>query len=111
LPGRVRRWSSRAAPEIRAAAEDADGVLLTIDRIGTFQDAIRVIEVSVDEPVLVVDLNAADLDDGDYEVTATATSSGSKPKTISTTRLRLRSGDAVSRAHHDDPALARSTGS
>lgn len=107
LPGRVRRWSSRAAPEVRAAGEDIDGMRVTVDRVGTFQDVSRVLEQDSDEPFLLVDLQRLSLSDGDYEITAVEMSKTSKPRTLNTTRLRLRSGSNPNPAPRDQAPLAR----
>lgn len=107
LPGRIRRWSSRAAPELRVTAEDVDAIWVTIDRVGTFRESVRVLETELSEPVLLLNLQNADLADGDYEVTATGMS-GSKRRQLSSSRLRLRSGDARNPVPRSAPPLVHS---
>lgn len=92
LPGRIRRWSSRAAPELRAAAEDVDAIRVTVERVGTFQETVRVLDIQVHEPTLLLDLRNVDLADGDYDVIAIGLL-GSGSRTLNSGRLRLRSAD------------------
>ena len=111
LPGRIRRWSSRAAPEVRAAAEGVDRMTVTIDRVAAFQGITRVVDRKTDEPFLLVDLQDLNLEDGDYEVTTATSSSTTTARTLNTMRLRLRSGshpnpiarDAAPLVHPCDP--------
>lgn len=110
LPGRVRRWSSRAAPEIRAAGEDIGGLRLTIDRVGAFQEATRVLDQSSGEPFVLVDLRETGLSDGDYEIAVTSAGIGSRPRLLNTARLRLRSGTTVNPTPRGEPPLARAAG-
>lgn len=105
LPGRIRRWSSRAAPEIRAAADNVDAIRLTIERVGTFQDRVEVFEEEVAEPVLLVDLQTVGLADGDYDIVAMGVSN-SKSRTLNNSRLRLRSADSPNPVPTGRPALA-----
>ena len=94
LPGRIRRWSSLAPPEIRAASEEAAGIAISVEPVGAFQQAAKVLEVETDEPAVVIPLSTEHLSDGDYDVSAQVAEVGSsRRQPLDTMRLRLRSAD------------------
>jgi hypothetical protein len=94
LPGRVRRWSALAPPEVRVAAADAAGLTIRVERVGAFEKQVLELERSFGEPFAVVDLSEAGLRDGDYEVTVTTRPLRTAKLQKLTARLRLRSADA-----------------
>jgi hypothetical protein len=107
LPGRVRRWSSLAPPEVRAVSEEATEIAIKIDRVGVFQQSVTVLEQQGEAPALIP-LSSAMLADGDYEITAADVDAGHrKPKAINVLRLRLRSGDEPNPLASHLPQLAR----
>src|SRR5262249_52178786 len=106
LPGRVRRWSTLAPPEVRVAAEDAAGLTIRVERIGAFEKQVLELERSLDEPFAVVSLSEAELRDGDYEVTVTTSPIASAKVQKLTTRLRLRSADASNPRPSTNPPIA-----
>jgi hypothetical protein len=94
LPGRIRRWSSLVPPEIRAASEEAAGITISVEQVGAFQHAEKVLEVQADAPAVMFALSDVHLPDGDYDVSAEVAEVGSsRRRPLNTTRLRLRSAD------------------
>ena len=94
IPGRVRRWSAASPPEVRIIDEQAARLRLSL--LGSEGDGGQEAEKltlsswSSEEPLLVVDLAAEGLDEGDYELVVHR--DGEK-KPTARAMLRLRSGD------------------
>lgn len=99
LPGRVRRWSSLAAPEFRIVTTDSERLDIEIRQVRTLTEPAATLEQSLAGPAAAVDLNALCLPDGDYElrVSAGGASSVRRP-TLDVARLRLRSADVPNSA-------------
>ena len=94
LPGRIRRWSSLAPPEIRAVCEDAASIRITIEAVGAFQQSAKVLEVDADTPAVVIASTDLNFPAGDYDVGASVAEAGSsRRRPLSSVRLRLRSAD------------------
>ena len=94
LPGRLRRWSTLAPPEVRVAADQAEEICIRIERVETFLETADSHSWVFPGSVALVDLADLHLKDGDYEIAATSTEPGAKkPRSIGTSRLRLRSAD------------------
>jgi hypothetical protein len=109
LPGRVRRWSSLAPPEIRVAAQGADHVSVRVERAATFQARVVELEREFLEPVAILPLDEARLEDGDYEIVASSANGDSaKGQSLGAVRMRLRSGDKESALPTHEAPLARS---
>lgn len=96
LPGRLRRWSSLAPPEIRVAVDGAEAVEVVVARVGREHDEVTLIERRVDQAAVVVPLLDAGLPDGDYDVRANAITGNGRSQVRHVIRLRLRSGSAPS---------------
>ena len=89
LPGGLRKWSSLDPPEIRAMAQNATALSVTLDSVGEASGAPGLPHTwTSDEPALVADIKALALPDGDYEV-----SLRDGRKTVQQSILRLRSSD------------------
>ena len=93
IPGRVRRWSVDSPPEVRVIDEQATRLRLSL--LGSEGEGGEVGERTLsswssEEPLLVVDLAAEGLDEGDYELVVHR--DGEKKPTARAS-LRLRSGD------------------
>lgn len=94
LPGRVRRWSSLAAPELRIATTDAQRLDVVIRQVRTFAEDLDQLQQTLTGPVALLDLNVLGLPDGDYEIRVAAGAAGrATPPPLDVARLRLRSAD------------------
>ena len=93
LPGRVRKWSTRRPPEIRAVAAEADTMTISIYDLSG-DDRVLLERWSEPSQAGVVSLEDVQLEDGDYdvEVSVRAAQAG-KDEVISQSTLRLRSAD------------------
>ena len=89
LPGGLRKWSSLDPPEIRAMAQNATALSVTLDSVGEASGTPGLPHTwTSDEPALVADIKALALPDGDYEV-----SLRDGRKLVQQSILRLRSSD------------------
>ena len=89
LPGGLRKWSSLDPPEIRAMAQSATALSVTLDSMSEASGAPSVPHTwTSDEPTLVADIKGLTLPDGDYEVSLL-----DGRKTVQQSILRLRSSD------------------
>ena len=89
LPGRLRKWSSLAPPEVRAVASGASSVAVQVDRGSRVGD--QVLRVDADGDVVLVPLEEHGLQDGEYLVSLFV-DGADRPE--ATTQLRLRSADS-----------------
>ena len=89
LPGGLRKWSSLDPPEIRAMAQNATALSVTLESAGAAGGTPGLPHTwTSDEPALVADVKALALPDGDYEVSLL-----DGRKTVQQSILRLRSSD------------------
>lgn len=88
MPGKIRRWSMLRPPEIRAVAEDARKVRVTITELAEERTLLE--ERETEGEILVVSLNEVALKDGNYEIEMFLNSDAQATKA---TTLRLRSAD------------------
>ena len=89
LPGGLRKWSSLDPPEIRAVVQGAVGMSVTLDSVHEEKGTPGLPHTwTSDEPMLVADINALALTDGDYEVSLL-----DGGKTVQQSILRLRSSN------------------
>lgn len=94
LPGRVRRWSSLAAPELRIATTDAQHLDIEIRQVRALADHLHPLQQTLTGPAALLDLNILALPDGDYEIRVAASSAGQvRPSRLDVARLGLRSAD------------------
>lgn len=88
MPGNIRRWSRLRPPEIRAVAEGADEVRITLSELG---EATTLLEDWTEQgSVLVRPLTELSLADGNYEILLFPNGETSP---IASSTLRLRSAD------------------
>lgn len=93
LPGRVRKWSSLRPPEIRAAVAEAESLTVSLYDLSG-DDRLLLERWTEPSQAMVVALDDADLDDGDYDVElAVRAGKSAKEEVISQSTLRLRSAD------------------
>ena len=89
LPGGLRKWSSLDPPEIRAVIQSAAAISVTLDSAHEEERTSGLPHTwTSDEPMLVADIKALALADGDYEVSLL-----DGGKTVQQSILRLRSSD------------------
>ena len=88
MPGKIRKWSSLAPPEIRAAVSEADYMTISLTEIGEEKTLLE--EWTDSTAAMVVPLAEMALEDGDYEVVLAVNGEAVTQQT-----LRLRSGDTV----------------
>lgn len=94
LPGRVVRWSSLVAPELRVVTTDAARLDIEIRQVRPLAEPVSDLAQSLAGPVASVDLSRLGLPDGDYEVrVSTRTSMSTRPSLLDLAHLRLRSAD------------------
>lgn len=89
IPSRVRKWSSLAAPEIRASVGSVDSLKVVLTRI---EDESEVGAWESREGSLIVSLKSLGLEDGDYLASLFA---GAAKSPIQQVTVRLRSADSV----------------
>jgi len=93
LPGRVRRWSSLAAPELRIATTDAQRLDIEIRQVRELADHLQPnpLRQTLTGPAALLDLNVLALPDGDYEILVAAGAAGqARPSTLDVARLLTR---------------------
>ena len=88
MPGNIRRWSGLRPPEIRAVAEGADEVRVTLSELG--EETTLLEDWTEQGSVLVRPLTELSLTDGNYEVLLYPNGETSP---IASSTLRLRSAD------------------
>jgi len=103
LPGRLRRWSSLAPPELLATGYPAgDAVHVEVTALRS-ADTTGAADRTIESPVAVLALAEFELPDGDYEIAVRAAGR----KEADQIRLRLRSADFVSRLPRPELPLVR----
>jgi hypothetical protein len=108
LPGRVRRWSSLAPPELRVAAEGAIAIDVLVERVATFEGTTPVFHKAFRDQAAILSLAEVGLEDADYEINVETTEAGSsKRQRLNSARLRLRSADHPNLIPSTSPNLAR----
>ena len=108
LPGHVRRFSTLAPPEVRAAAEDATSISLEVSQVRTIGSSVDQVTQTFMGSAAVLCLADLGLPDGDYEIVATRNRPGSN-EPLDRLRLRLRSADQVNPAPQLHPPLRESS--
>ena len=88
MPGNIRRWSRLRPPEIRAVAEGAETVRVTLSELG--ESTILLEDWTEKGPVLVRSLTELSLTDGNYEIQLFP---NGETTPIASSTLRLRSAD------------------
>lgn len=91
LPGRLRKWSSLAPPEVVALAAGASTVTVRIFEGSRLAPEDELVRESFDGELGILALEAHELDDGEYTV---AMYVGAERRPSSTATLRLRSADS-----------------
>lgn len=101
IPSRVRKWSTLAPPEIRAAVESAESLRLRLTRVdmtaGDDEQEQTVGDWTSEGGALVVDLRQEGLPTGDYSAELF---SGNSRTPVQRTTIRLRSADQVDPGWH-----------
>lgn len=96
LPGRVRRWSSVAPPEVRAVVAEP-GLAVTLHRTDDVLEPKRLVHAwASTSTALTAPLADLELEDGDYELSLTVPASRAP---VAQRRVRLRSSKTVDTAH------------
>jgi hypothetical protein len=89
LPGGLRKWSSLDPPEIRTVVQNATALSVILDSVHEASGASGLPHTwTADEPMLVADIEALALPDGDYEVSVQ-----DRGQILQQSILRLRSSD------------------
>lgn len=110
LPGRLRRWSSLAPPELLVTGYPAGAAVhIEITPLRS-AEATGVVKRTIESPVAVLALAEAQLPDGDFEIAVSQgdpSGKGGNRKETDQIRLRLRSADSVSRLPRPESPLIR----
>lgn len=93
LPGRVRRWSSLAPPELRIVSDQAQRLQVSVRQTRALGGSQAQLDQALTGPAAVIDLAYLGLSDGDYEIRVDAGSATGKLAPLGQAVLRLRSGD------------------
>lgn len=91
LPGRLRKWSSLAPPEVVALASGASRVTVKVFEGSRLAPEDELVSESSESELTIVSVESHDLDDGEYTV---AMYVDSEKRPSSTATLRLRSADS-----------------
>ena len=107
LPGRVRRWSSLAAPEIRVVTEDAESIAIVVTQTRAVGDEVSAVERVLPGRVALLPLADLGLSDGDYDIEAFAVV-GAERRRLDAQHVRLRSASAPNPVPAPQPPLGHS---
>ncbi|MGB3762194.1 MAG: hypothetical protein WA966_03155, partial [Ornithinimicrobium sp.] len=91
LPGRLRKWSSLAPPEVVALASGASRVTVKVFEGSRLAPEDELVSESSEGELTIVSVESHDLDDGEYTV---AMYVDSEKRPSSTATMRLRSADS-----------------
>lgn len=91
LPGRLRKWSALAPPEIVALAAGASSVTVRVYRGSRLADEDELLTSECEGELAIVNLDGRGLDDGEFTVTMHVDDAR---KPASTATMRLRSADS-----------------
>lgn len=89
IPSRIRKWSSLAAPEVRASVESESNLRIILTNM---ESDVEIGQWESDDGALVVPLQELALEDGDYRAALYA---GKSKNPLQQVTIRLRSGDSV----------------